>query len=186
MKELVIIDGYNYLFGIFDNLRLKNNELEEIREKLIEELAEYKNITGYDIIVVFDSYKVTKSTKSTKKCKGIELIFSGAKTTADHIIELLSNTRKEYDRKTIVTSDNIAQTVIFKENIYRKSSREFYLELQNIKAVLDKKIQSLNRQNRKTGFFSLEKRLGKNGLQSVTKYFVTGNEKKPKNLQTKR
>ena len=42
MKELVIIDGYNYLFDIFDNLRLKNNELEEIREKLIitqEELA---------------------------------------------------------------------------------------------------------------------------------------------------
>ena len=167
--------------GIFDNLRLKNNELEEIREKLIEELAEYKNITGYDIIVVFDSYKVTKSTKSTKKCKGIELIFSGAKTTADHIIELLSNTRKEYDRKTIVTSDNIAQTVIFKENIYRKSSREFFIELQNLQKNLSGKIKRLQKQNKETAFFSLEKRLKKLEQKKLSEIIKNNNVEYKKN-----
>lgn len=178
MKELVIIDGYNYLFSSSGNLLLKNDELEEIRERFIEELVEYKNITGSDIIVVFDSYKAEKSLKSSKKYKGIELIFSGTNTTADHIIEMLSNKKREYDKKTIVTSDNTAQTVIFKENIYRKSSREFCLELKQVKNELNRKIKNLNRQNRKTAFASLEKRLGKKGLQLKKKFTQDINEKK--------
>ena len=45
-------------------------------DKFIGELAEYKNITGCDVIVVFDSYKYPKSEKSRSMHKGIEIIFS--------------------------------------------------------------------------------------------------------------
>lgn len=185
MKELIIVDGYNYLFSVFDNIRLKDNELEEIREEFIEELSEYRNITGYDIIVVFDSYKYPKSVKSRIKYKGIELIFSGSKTTADHIIEELSNARKGYEKKIIVTSDNTAQTVVFKENIYRKSSREFRIELSNIKKDLKNKISKLNKENRISGFSSLEKRLKKDQMEKISKILKNFSGDKLKNKKDK-
>jgi len=181
MKELVIIDGYNYLFSIIDNIGLKDNELEEIREKFIEELAEYRNITGYDIIVVFDSYKYPKSIKSSRRYKGIEMIFSGSKTTADHIIEELSNIKKEYERKIIVTSDNTAQTVVFKENIYRKSSREFFMELQHLKKELKSRVKKINMQNRSAGFSSLEKRLKRDQIEKISGIIKSFNTGEPKN-----
>jgi len=169
MKELLIIDGYNYLFNIFDNRKLSKNELEEIREKFVDELVEYKNITGFDVIVVFDSYKFPGSVRNSKEYKGIEIIFSGVKTTADHIIEEISYSRKGYDKKFIITSDNTAQTVVFKENIYRKSSREFYIELKKIKNDLKNKMRKMNIGNRKSSFSTIEKRLNKEQFERVSK-----------------
>lgn len=185
MRELVIIDGYNYLFSIFDNSHIKNNELEEMRDKFIEELAEYKNITGCDVIVVFDSYKYPKSEKSRSMHKGIEIIFSGSRKTADHIIEELSNTKKGYEKKIIVTSDNTAQTVVFKENIYRKSSREFEMELQHIKKDLSNKIRRINRQNAGSGFSSLEKRIGKNQMEEISRIAKNSIKEKSENKKNK-
>jgi len=169
MKELVIIDGYNYLFNVYDSSRLSKNELEGIREKFIEELVEYKSITGSDIVVVFDSYKFSGSIRNTKKYKGVEIVFSGSKTTADHIIEEMSYSKEGYDKKVIVTSDGTAQTVVFKENINRKSSREFFIELKKIKSDLRDKIRKINRDNRISGFPSLEKRLGKDQFNKISK-----------------
>ncbi len=185
MKELIIVDGYNYIFNIFDNIRLINNELEEIRDRFIDELAEYKIVAGCDVIVVFDSYKYPKSLKSRNVYKGIEVIFSGSKTTADHIIEELSNIKKGYEKKVIVTSDNLAQTVVFKENIYRKSSREFQAELQHIRKDLGNKIRKINKQRSSGSFSSIEKRLGKDQIEKMAKIVKNPDRKSLENKKDK-
>ncbi|MCL5771740.1 MAG: NYN domain-containing protein [Actinobacteria bacterium] len=57
MKTLVVIDGYNFIFKYFKNNSIKENKLEFLREKLIQDLIDYKHSYNFDIVVVFDSNK---------------------------------------------------------------------------------------------------------------------------------
>lgn len=55
-QNVLIVDGYN-IIGAWAELRqLKDRQLEEARDLLIERMAEYKAYTGWRVIVVFDAY----------------------------------------------------------------------------------------------------------------------------------
>jgi hypothetical protein len=169
MRELIVIDGYNFIFRYYKSKNNKNGELELLRDKLVENLVEYKNQTGFDIVVVFDSHMSKNKAKSSLKYKGIEIIYSGERKSADDVIEKIAFLKSGYDRKYIVTSDNIQQTVIFKENIYRKSIREFYSEIKARKKETRSKIENSNKKQSAFGFLSIEKRLKKDQREEILK-----------------
>ncbi|MCE5328736.1 NYN domain-containing protein [bacterium] len=168
MKSLLVVDGYNFIFKYYDSRSINGNKLELLREKLIEDLAEYKHNTNYDIIIVFDSNKSEQKNRHSVKHKGIEVIFSGKTKTADSVIEEIAHLKEGYDNKFIVTSDNIQQTVIFKENIYRKSVREFCQELNRKKREVRNELSQFNKAQT-TGFSSFERKLSKKSKEEFLK-----------------
>jgi len=169
MKSLLVVDGYNFIFKYYDSRSINGSELELLREKLIGDLAEYRHNTDYDIIVVFDSNKSAEKGRHSIKHKGIEVIFSGRTKTADSVIEEIAHLKEGYDQKFIVTSDNIQQTVIFKENIYRKSVREFCQELNLQKREVRNKLTHFNKAQT-AGFSSIERKLGKKSREEFLRF----------------
>ena len=163
MKNLFIIDGYNFIFHFYRPDLLKGYDLEILREKFISDLSDYFHGFSGKVIVVFDSSKNIGSIRHSKKVKGIEVVFSGSKKSADTIIEEIAHNKQGFDRKYVVTSDNIQQTVVFKENIYRKSIREFSLELASQKQQAKMSIKDINKMS-SAGFLSIGKRIKKKNL----------------------
>jgi predicted RNA-binding protein with PIN domain len=168
MKSLLVIDGYNFIFNYFDNKAIRGDELEMLRGKLIDDLVQYRHNSGFDIIIVFDSNKSSEKGRHSSKIGGVEVIFSGKTKNADSVIEELAHSKEGYDKKFIVTSDNIQQTVVFKENIYRKSCREFCIELNNQKREVRSKLNELGK-SQNSGFSSIEKRLGLKSKEEFSK-----------------
>ncbi|MEI7615648.1 MAG: NYN domain-containing protein [Actinomycetota bacterium] len=159
MKSLIIVDGYNFIFKYFDNKAITGDGLEILRGKLVDDLIQYGHAKSFDIIVVFDSNKSSQNSRNSSKIGGVEVIYSGKTKNADSVIEEISHSREGYDKKFIVTSDNIQQTVIFRENIYRKSVREFAIELNQQKTEVRSRISELGKTS-SSNFSSIEKRLG--------------------------
>jgi predicted RNA-binding protein with PIN domain len=168
MKSLIIVDGYNFIFKYHENSGIESGQLEMLREKLIDDLVQYRHNFGHDIIIVFDSHKSTQPGRHSTKVQGVEVIFSGKSKNADSVIEELAHSKEGYDNKFIVTSDNIQQTVIFKENIYRKSVREFCSELNSQKREVREKLDS-SAYSTGHSFSSIEKRLSQKSKDEFLK-----------------
>ena len=157
MEDLVIVDGYNFIFSFFKADKLSNEDLMYLREKLISDLAYYKHQKKCDIIVVFDAKKSENLDRNIQKFDDVSVIYSSRNETADAVIEELVD-REAKDRKVfVVTSDYSQQKVIFRGNIYRKSSREFSLEIKDSKKKITDRINHSKRNSDK--IFLLENRL---------------------------
>ena len=96
--------------------------------------------------------------RSLEERNQVRVIYSRSGETADSVIEELE-VNESFKRKVfVVTSDYSQQKVIFRKNTYRKSVREFGLEIRQVKNRLSRKL----RDSVVTGdskFYPLEKRL---------------------------
>ncbi len=113
MQNILLVDGYN-MIGAWKELRaLRDTNLEEARNRLIELMAEYKAAMGWRVIVVFDAHLVP-GTEQFYIQHAVEVIFTRKNETADERIEKLSKELK--GRKIqiyVATSDMTEQNVIF-------------------------------------------------------------------------
>ena len=160
MKELYIIDGYNFIFNYFKPEGASREKLTFYRDRLVRDLSQYSNFKGHKFMVVFDAKHSTRRMRSEKKVDNVEIIYSRGEETADTIIEKLVHSNEEHERVFVITSDYIQQKVVFKKDIYRKSIREFAIELDDFKKELGKEIDSLKNAAEKS-FYTVEKRLDK-------------------------
>ena len=158
IKDLVIVDGYNFIFYFFKSEGLSNENLTYLREKLIEDFIEYKSQKSCDVIVVFDARNSKNTSRSTQIIDGVKVIFSRRGRTADDVIEELISKITGYKKTFVVTSDYLQQKVVFRKSIYRKSVREFNLEIEDYKNKVREDIKRL-KAGSESAFFSLEKRL---------------------------
>ena len=171
MKELYIIDGYNFIFNYFKPEGVNKEKLAFFRDKLVRDLTQYSNFKGYKFVVVFDAKHSPRRIRSEEKIDNVEIIYSRGEETADTIIEKLVHSNEEYERIFVITSDYVQQKVVFKKDIYRKSIREFAIELEDFKKELGKEIESLKRDAERS-FYIVEKRLDKttrNLLEDIRK-----------------
>ncbi|WP_042225453.1 NYN domain-containing protein [Oceanobacillus manasiensis] len=144
---VLVVDGYN-IIGDWEELKqLKEKDIGQARDRLIELMAEYQAYSGHRVIVVFDAYYVRGITSKTKTFK-VEVIFTKEKETADECIEKLVKTLKNVRTQVYVaTSDYAEQRTIFGQGALRKSARELQIELRSIerdiKATIEqhKKVQ---------------------------------------------
>ena len=168
MKDLIIVDGYNFIFKYHKARKISNEKLSYIRDKLIHELVQYRNYTSTNIIVVFDGRNIENIEGIKQNIDKIRVIYSGSGGTADAAIEKLIYNKKGYDRIFVVTSDYVQQKVVFRDNIYRKSIREFAIELEKSKRELKKKIEK-NKSDAERTFYTLEKRLNSKSKDKLLK-----------------
>jgi len=157
MKRLLVIDGYNYIFYNLKGKKVNSQRLGFLRENLIGYLEQYSGLTGLEVIAVFDSSDDNGPRDSVTK-GNVRVIYSG-KHSADSIIEKIA--AREHDKREIfvVTSDYIQQKTVLKKNIYRKSVREFNLELSRIVEDMREDIKKISSKSSRS-FYSLSKRLG--------------------------
>ncbi|KZE43839.1 hypothetical protein AV540_24715 [Brevibacillus parabrevis] len=141
-KQLLIVDGYN-IIGAWPELRvLKDQErMDEARDLLISQMAEYQSYTGTKVIIVFDAYNVPGIGRQMEDFL-VEIYFTKKKETADEKIEQLVSEFNQKNRQIYVaTSDYTSQRVIFGQGALRKSARELLLDMENAGKEIKQQVQ---------------------------------------------
>jgi predicted RNA-binding protein with PIN domain len=168
MKELYIVDGYNFLFNYYSTKEVSSEQIEFFRDELLSDLIQYKNYNNCSMMVVFDAKHGDKFAQSRETIDGIKIIYSKSGETADSIVERIVHSNEKYDRIFVITSDYLQQKVVFKENVYRRSIREFAIELSDFKKRITAKV-SEQRVKTSHSFYSLENRLEKSTREKLDK-----------------
>ncbi len=144
LKEILFIDGYNVV-NSWPNLKkyIKDNNIDEAREKLIEILSEYQAYKKIEIVLVFDAYKVKDSIRKKEKFSNLEVVYTKERETADTYIERKLDLIGRKHRVTVATSDNTLQQIVLSRGGIRLSSRELYYDVKNTKSEIRRKNQKL-------------------------------------------
>jgi len=128
-REILLVDGYNVLFAWEEWKSLLKEHLDTAREQLIDVLCNYAGITGRDIILVFDAYRVRGNPGSAEKNRNIFVIYTRESQTADAFIEQTTYHARGRSRVRVVTSDQPEQLIAAGNEALRTSAREFRREV---------------------------------------------------------
>jgi len=161
-KEYLLIDGYNIIFSWDDLKKLAKDNLEAAREKLIDKMITYKLFKKYEIILVFDAYKVKGNIGEVETRDGITIVYTKEAQTADAYIE---KTAKELSRDykvTVATSDGLEQLIIFGNGAYRMPSGILQKDVQAVEDSIQEILKSFNICAEKEDFYKV--------LQNKIKY----------------
>ncbi len=130
-KDLLIVDGYNIIFA-WDRLKdiSTGGALSAARDKLIDILSNYRAFRGFELVLVFDGYKVKEGVGSTESGAGINIVYTGQGESADSYIEkFLQKIGRNY-RVRVVTSDKLIQLTALRMGVIRVSARELEMEIE--------------------------------------------------------
>ena len=166
MKDLYIIDGYNFIFKNRKPQEFSSGQISYLREKFLRQLAEFQNFNSCSVIAVFDAKRSLNFERSRMIQDNIEIIYSKNDESADSIVESIVHSNKSYDRIFVVTSDYLQQKVVFKKNIYRKSIREFACELKESSEKISGKLLKQKYFSEKS-FYSVDKRIDKGAREKL-------------------
>lgn len=169
MKDVLIIDGYNFIFNFFKAANLDNDDIEYLKTKLIADLTTYNSQKNHELVLVFDASKSSNQLRSSEMVDNIKIIYSREGETADTIIEELVSGWSAHRKIFVVTSDYSQQKVIFGRNTVRRSCREFGLELNSIRNDIRNRILKENKNTRRV-FYPLEKRLDPEMRKKISDY----------------
>lgn len=129
-EDVLIVDGYNVINSWPELIKLKDENFEHARLRLIERLSNYSGYRGIKIIVVFDAHQVKGGIERREYHDNIQIIFSAEGVLADLVIEKLISSFPRDTKVFVATSDKIEQEVIWGKGAYRMSSRELLGEVQ--------------------------------------------------------
>lgn len=139
--NILVVDGYNMIGAWPELKRLKDEDLAQARDLLIDWLADYQAYSGYKVMVVFDAYEV-RGLQTNLKTYDVEIIFTKERETADECIEgLIKSLKNVKNQVYVATSDFAEQRTVFGQGALRKSARELYIELKGIEKEIELEIQ---------------------------------------------
>ena len=141
-RNITIVDGYNVI-NAWPNLSdISKSSLESARVKLIDELAEYKSMTGEEIIVVFDAYNLDRPKETISEKYGMKIVYTKRFQTADTYIEKqIIKIGRKHNLK-VVTDDGQIQVLVSNKGATRMTSSE-------LKAVIFNNRRKLHRKRKK-------------------------------------
>ncbi|MDO5300828.1 MAG: NYN domain-containing protein [Clostridia bacterium] len=134
MKPLLLVDGYNVI-GAWDVPRAEHLSIEESRERLVHLIADYAGYSGEEVIVVFDGHYTDRPTRSRQTWHGVEVVYTKHAESADNFIESACAAAPKWRQVRVATSDAVEQTVTLGRGAVRISSREFLLELTQVRSA---------------------------------------------------
>lgn len=143
-ESYLLIDGYNIIFAWDDLKKLAQDSLEAARNALIERICAYKVFKAYEIIIVFDAYKVKGNRGEVEKINGITVVYTKESQTADAYIEKAVKELSRNYKVTVATSDGLEQIIIFGSGAYRMPAR---ILLEDVERVEDSVTEMVERYN---------------------------------------
>lgn len=148
----LFVDGYNIINHWEDLRQISLISLEEARLDLADRLADYGHFRGTKIILVFDAHQVDKSRGSLLSYKGVEVVFTQERETADHYIE---REVRRLDGRTqnilVATSDKLEQEMILAGGASRISARELEIEVAQAQGQVQTKLTDFKIRTQKQG-----------------------------------
>ena len=145
-KKCLIVDGYNVIFALFNELA--QEDLEGARIKLCRILSNYALYTGCRLIVVFDGYRVSENPGEKFEYHGISVAFTKENETGDMYIERIINEIGSNENVRVVTSDAMIQLSAVHSGVMRMSVAEFNEELERVDAEIAEFIEKNNNPGR--------------------------------------
>lgn len=125
MEPTIIVDGYNVVNAWPELIKLKDNNLEHARDRLVDKLAGYGSYKGYRVIVVFDAHSISGAQQREEERGGVEIVYTAEGETADSYIEKLAyNLVRKGEQVFVVTSDWAEQMVILGAGAFRIPARQ--------------------------------------------------------------
>lgn len=144
MEKVIIIDGYNIIYGWPELREIARVSLEEARDKLISIMADYAGFTAEKIIIVFDAGMIPDKGSLEKLPPNLEVVFSDYGETADQFIEKLMFKKvwEEGVKVFVATSDQMERSLVFAKGACRLSALELREEVRNAKREGDRLIKN--------------------------------------------
>ena len=134
--EILLVDGYNILYAWEEWKNLLQDSFESARTQLTELLCDYAAVTGREVILVFDAYKVKGNPGSAQKYKNIYVVYTREAQTADAYIEKTTLLARNRARVRVVTSDRPEQLIALGNEALRTSAREFRREVTQVEGSI--------------------------------------------------
>lgn len=131
LPEMMVVDGYNMIYGWDELKELAMEDLYLARDRLVTMLFNYQPYYRHPITVVFDGYKVADNIGTTLTKKGLTIVFTKTGETADTWMERFSYQNQNKYKVTYVTSDALIQNAVLSRNGLRMSGNELYRKLKN-------------------------------------------------------
>ena len=111
--ERLVVDGYNVIHAWPALKSLMNESLEAARDKLIDRLAVYAQVSGAEVTVVFDAHRTTAMANAEEWNQGVRVIYTRKGHSADHAIERIAYaTQGGGDPLTVATSDRFQRDLV--------------------------------------------------------------------------
>ena len=143
-KEILLVDGYNIIFAWDELKRLSRDSLDAARDRLKDILCNFSGVTGKDVILVFDAYRVPGSQGSAEKYLNIFVVYTKEAQTADAYIEKTTYQAKGVSRIRVATSDGPEQAVVLGNQALRVSAREFLREVEAVQGSMADFLERMN------------------------------------------
>lgn len=133
-SHFLLVDGYNVVHANKELTALAVDSLDAARKKLCDILCEFKALSRYRIILVFDAHLVAGGVGSVEEYHNIKVVFTKEAETADHYIESVAyKLGKKNDKITVATNDVLEQIIILGQGARRISAEDFWVEIENTK-----------------------------------------------------
>lgn len=149
-RNITFIDGYNVINKWGELKEISRIDLADARDKLIEEMAEYKSLSGEELVIVFDTYNLDRVKETIIEKYGMEIVFTKRFQTADTYIEReLARANRHHNIK-VVTDDGAIQTQVTSKGASRVTALELRQDLVTMRGKIKRKRKEDFNQNFKT------------------------------------
>ena len=123
------MDGYNAIFAWNELNELAAVNIDGARGRLLDIMCNYQPLSGSEIIVVFDAYRVKGHDTEYLDYNNIHVVYTKEAETADQYIEKFAHENGRKYNVTVATSDGLEQIIIRGQGCALISSREFEKEV---------------------------------------------------------
>jgi predicted RNA-binding protein with PIN domain len=141
MARYLLVDGYNIVYADDTLTHMAKDSLETARIKLCDLLCEFRALSVYRIIVVFDAHLVPGGVGSVSDYRNIKVVFTKEAETADRYIEraAYNMARVKEDKITVATSDVLEQLIILGQGASRISADALLSEIEAARETMRRK-----------------------------------------------
>ncbi|MCI8478911.1 MAG: GTP-binding protein [Oscillospiraceae bacterium] len=140
--EYLLVDGYNIIYAWDELKEAAKTSLDAARQLLMDLLSNYQGYQKCVVILVFDAYRVPRSTGEVDRYHNLYVVYTKEAETADAYIEKATYELGRKHRVRVATSDGAEQLIILGHGALRLSARAFHDEVERvtgqISAILDR------------------------------------------------
>lgn len=141
-SDYLLVDGYNIIFAWDELKKIAEKSLDDARKELAKIMCNYQGYTGYEIILVFDAYKVKRNHRDVEKYYNISIVYTKESETADTYIECTSHELVKNHRVRVATSDGAEQMIILGNGAMRISAGELHKRVDDMNKAIHEFIDS--------------------------------------------
>jgi len=140
----LLIDGYNIIFAWDELKNVAKDSLEDARNMLIDRVCSYRALRPYEVILVFDAYKVRGNRGEVEKIHNITVVYTKEAQTADAYIEKAALELGKKYQVQVATSDGLEQMIILGSGARRVPATAFIKEMGEVEREIGDLIQQIS------------------------------------------